>query len=315
MKKRSPIAILVGLAIAICMLISACGGNTGSGGSTPTVSSNSPKTLGTPGNYTCVSGSITVGGSTALQPLVNAVAKKYQAKCSSATITVQGGGSKTGLGQVEAGVFQIGDSDIFALSNQSDLVDHQVAVVVFTLVVNPDVTGVSSLTSQQILGIYTGKYTNWNQVGGPNLPIVVVSRPATSGTRATFKQYVLNGTSESPAKSTNLTADSTKLVLQTVEQTNGAIGYAALGDASQEGSKVTILQIDGVAPSADTVKTNTYKFWNIEHMYTKGPGTGLAQALIDYMLSPDGKAAAQDLKFVPITDMTQDALSAHQPKS
>ena len=233
MTKQWRIALLLGVAMAISIVISACGGSsTGSGGgSTPTTSASTPT-----GQLQCASGSITAAGSTALQPLVQAVATKYQGKCSGATITVQGGGSKTGLGEVEAGTVQIGNSDVFASSAQSDLVDHQVAVVIFTLVVNPDVTGVTNLTSAQIKSIYTGKTTNWKDVGGPDLPIVVVSRPVTSGTRATFKQYVLGGTAESPAKAKNLTADSTKLVLQTVEQTNGAIGYAALGNASAEGS-------------------------------------------------------------------------------
>jgi len=310
MYQRSRIAFLLGIAVAISLLISACGGTSG-GGNTPTTSS----TLGTPGSFNCIQGSITAGGSTALQPLVMAVATKYQARCSGAQITIQGGGSKTGLGQVEAGVFQIGNSDVFAASTQSDLVDHQVSVVIFTLAVNPDVTGVTNLTSAQILSIYTGKTTNWSQVGGPNLPIVVVSRPTTSGTRATFKQYVLKGTSESPAKSTNLTADSTTLVLQTVEQTNGAIGYVTLGAASGEGSKVVILSIDGVAPTAANTGTNMYIFWNIEHMYTKGPGTGLAQAFIDYMASSDGMAAAAQLMFVSISQMSSSDLAAHQPTS
>jgi phosphate transport system substrate-binding protein len=309
MRKQSRFALLAGVAVVLTMIISACGGSSNSG-PTPT-----PGTGGgtSTGQFTCVTGSITAGGSTALQPLVDAVAKKYQAKCPGANITVQGGGSKTGLGQVEAGAFQIGNSDVFAASTQSDLVDHQVAVVIFTLVVNPDVTGVTNLTSDQVLSIYTGKVSNWNQVGGPNLPIVVVSRPTTSGTRATFKQYVLNGTSESPKQSTNLTADSTTLVLQTVEQTKGAIGYVTLGAASQEGPKVVILNMDGNAPTPTAVESNTYKFWNIEHMYSKGAASGLSQALINYMTSDDAKAAATSLQFLLIANMSSSALAAHQP--
>jgi phosphate transport system substrate-binding protein len=308
MRKQSRFVLLMGVALVLSMIISACGGSTTSG-STPT-----PSTAGTStGQFNCVTGSITAGGSTALQPLVDAVAKKYQGKCSGANITVQGGGSKTGLGQAEAGAFQVGNSDVFAASTQSDLVDHQVAVVIFTLVMNPDVTGVTTLTSAQILSIYTGQVSNWNQVGGANLPIVVVSRPTTSGTRATFKQYVLGGTAESPKQSTNLTADSTTLVLQTVEQTNGALGYVTLGAASQEGSKVVILNIDGNAPTPALVESNTYKFWNIEHMYTKGAATGLSQALINYMTSDDAKAAASSLQFLLIANMSQPAIAAHQP--
>src|SRR5207248_4956558 len=184
---------------------------------------------------------------------------------------------------------QIGNSDIFKKSGQDDLIDHQVAVVVFTLIVNSKVTGVTGLTTAQIQGIYSGKITNWKDVGGPNLPITVISRPTSSGTRATFQKYVL-GAPETISGPTNLTTDSTGTVVTNVKQTDGAIGYVALGPAQSSG--LTMLSIDGVAPNADMTKSNTYKFWNIEHMYTKGSATGLGQALIDYMLSNDGKQAA-----------------------
>jgi phosphate transport system substrate-binding protein len=311
MRKKLRMTIMVGIAVLVSLLISACG-STSTGGSTPTPTTASGTTP-TP-TLNCVSGSITVSGSTALQPLTTAVAMKYQAQCSGATITVQGGGSKTGLSQAESGAVQVGDSDVFAAATQSDLVDHQVAVVVFVLATNPDVTGVTSLTSAQILSIYTGKTTNWNQVGGPNLPIIVVSRPVTSGTRATFKTYVLKGTAESPNQAKNLTADSTQLVTQTVEQTNGAIGYITLGAAMQEGSKLNVLSIDGNAPTPTNVESNSYIFWNIEHMYTKGAATGLAQAFINYMSTADAQTAAAQLQFLLIASMSPSAIAAHQPK-
>jgi len=308
MLKRWRIAPVFAVAMLISLLISACGcTTTGSGGGTPT-SSN----LGTPGEYSCVSGSIVADGSTALQPLVSAVAKDYQKKCSSANITVNPGGSKTGLSDVESGAVQIGNSDIYALPNQTDLVDHQVAVVIFTLIVNSDVTGVTNLSTAQIKGIFDGSITNWNQVGGPNLKIVIVNRPSSSGTRATFQSYILGGP-ETVQSSSSLTSDSTGTVVQDVKQTSGAIGYAAYGPA--KAASLTILNIDGNAPTNSMVESNTYKFWNAEHMYTKGQGTGLAQALIDYMLSPSGKSIAAGLAFIPTTDMQSSALQAHAPKS
>ncbi len=307
MLKRWRIALILGVAMAISVIVSACGSSTsGNGGSsTPGASSQ----LGTPGEYTCVQGSLTASGSTALAPLVQSVAKDYQAKCSGSSITVNLGGSKTGLSQVEAGSVQIGNSDIPAAANQSDLVDHQVAIVVFALIINSKVTGVTNLTTAQIKSIFTGQDTNWNQVGGNNLKIVLVNRPASSGTRATFQKYILGGGTsiEGPA---NLTTDSTGTVVQNVKQTDGAIGYVSLGAAKSSG--LTILKIDGNDATADMVKNNTYKFWNIEHMYTKGKPIPLAQALIDYMLSDQGKQEAANLSFVPVSDMSSDALAAHK---
>src|SRR5712691_2197624 len=282
MRKRWSLALI--LAVAITMLISACGGTDtgGNASSTPTAGS----TLGKTG-LTCVQGTLAVDGSSALQPLVDAVAKDYQAKCSGANITVQPGGSKKGLADVESGAVVIGNSDVFAdAATQADLVDHQVAVVTFAVIINGKV-GVKNLTTDQIKNIYAGKVTNWQDLGGPNKAITVVSRPTTSGTRATFQQLILGGpeTISGPA---SLTTDSTTTVIQNVAQNEGAIGYAAAFPASQN-TDVALVSLDGNAPTADLTKNNTYKFWNIEHMYTKGKPSDIAQALLDYMASAQGK--------------------------
>jgi len=308
MTKKSRYALLFGVALAITMVISACGGSSTTTGTTPTTGSGS-STLGTPGSYNCVSGSITASGSTALAPLVKAVAQQYSTKCSGATITVNLGGSKTGLANAEAGSVNIGNSDVKADPvTQADLVDHQVAVVIFAVITNKGV-GVTNLTTDQLKSIYAGTVTNWNQVGGPNLPIVVVSRPASSGTRATFQRYILGGPEKISGPS-SLTTDSTGTVITEVSSTNGAIGYAASGPAMAN-SGVTLVSIDGNAPSAANVQSNTYKFWNIEHMYTKGVASGLSQALIDYMTSSDAKTIAAQQDFVSITDMQPAAITAH----
>ncbi|HTK05555.1 MAG TPA: phosphate ABC transporter substrate-binding protein [Ktedonobacteraceae bacterium] len=314
MKRTRLSFMLMGVFVALALFISACGSDsTASAGSTPTTGSTTApaSALGTPGTYTCVQGSITAAGSTALAPLVSDVASKYQAKCSGANITVNLGGSGTGLSSAENGSVDIGNSDIFSKTGQEDLVDHQVAVVVFDLIVNSKVTGVKNLTIAQLKDIYSGKTKNWSAVGGPNLPIVVVSRPTSSGTRATFQQYVL-GTVETISGPANLTTDSTGTVVKNVQQTAGAIGYAASSAAKQSG--LTVLQIGGADATAANVESNSYPFWNIEHMYTKGKPKDLAQALIDYMASDDGKASATKLDFIAISDVPQATLQTHQPK-
>ena len=313
MSKQWRYALLAGAALAVTLFISACG-STPTTATTPsnsgTTTGSAPSTLGTPGQYNCVSGTLVTSGSTALAPLVNAIAKQYQGKCTSAHITVGLGGSKTGLSQAEAGSVGIGDSDIFASSTQSDLVDHQVAVVIFGLIVNSKV-GVTSLTTAQVKGIYAGTYTNWKQVGGSDLKIVVVSRPASSGTRATFQQYVLGGPEKVTGPS-SLTTDSTGTVITEVAQTAGAVGYASTGPAKAN-SGVSLVSIDGNAPTAALVESNTYKFWNIEHMYTKGQPSQLAQALLDYMASSDAATVASSQDFVPLAQMQSAAVQAHQP--
>src|SRR5581483_10966004 len=127
------------------------------------------------------------------------------------------------------------------------LVDHQVVKQGFVQVVNPSVTGLKSLTQQQSIDIWTGKTKNWNQVGGPNQPIVLILRPASSGTRATFKRIVLNGQDEAAGQA--LTEDSNGAVTQAVQGTPGAISVIGFSYLATAGNAVTALQYNGVDPS------------------------------------------------------------------
>ena len=311
MLKQWRVALIIMVVMAFGIFISACGSTTTSGSSsTPTSGSTSASTAGTPGSYNCVSGSLTTNGSTALGPLVQKVAADYQNKCPGASIVTQLTGSGAGLTAVEGGNAGIGNSDVYGSSSKfPDLIDHQVAVIPFAVVVNSQVTGVTNLTSAQITQIYTGKVTNWSQVGGPNLPIVVISRPAGSGTRVTFQQFVLNGTAESVSGSTHLTESTTGAVQKAVSQTAGSIAYLAVSGIGS----MKAISIDGITESAAHVQDNTYKFWNVEHMYTKGAATGLAQALIDYMTSSTAKQLAQGLGFLDITTVPQTILTTRKP--
>jgi phosphate transport system substrate-binding protein len=237
----------------------------------------------------CVAGSITAGGSTALQPLVDAVGKDYATLCPGSTISVQGGGSGTGLTQVAAGTFQIGNSDVLAGSKLASpqaglLVDHPIAVQGWLQVINPGVTGVTNLTTQQSQDIWTGKTTSWKDVGGPDMPIVLIIRPASSGTRATFKQIVLAGANE--AQGTALTEDSNGAVTTAVSTTPGSISVIGFAYYQANLGKVTGLQLDGVDPTVANMTAGTYKLQATGHSYTKGAASGLTQAFLDYLLSP-----------------------------
>ncbi len=216
-------------------------------------------------------------------------------------ITVNGGGSLFGLQAVTSGKADIGDSDVYADPGaypDPTLTDHLVAVIPFTLIVNSDVTGVTSLKRDQIIGIFsTSQYTNWSQLGGPNLPIKAVVRPPTSGTRLTFRKYVMGGRDE---KGIFLNSDSSKTVLATVASTPGAIGYLAL---SVIDSSVRAIGIDGASATPAAIEGGRYPFWGYEHMYTLGDGSQLASAFLDYMTTSEIQAAAQRLGYIPIYDM------------
>ena len=238
---------------------------------------------------TCATGSITAGGSTALQPVVEKAANDYKGLCSGATISVQGGGSGTGLTQVAAGTFNIGNSDITAAEKldataAATLVNHDVATQGWIMVNNPAITGVTNLTTQQATDIWTGKVTNWKDVGGPDQEIVLILRPASSGTRATFKKVVLGGKDEAAGQA--LTEDSNGAVTQAVKTTPG--GTSVIGFAYYQANKagLTGLQLDGVDATVDNMTSGTYKLQAVGHAYTKGDPTGLTASFIEYLLSP-----------------------------
>jgi phosphate transport system substrate-binding protein len=301
---------LAGLAVVSVLAAAACSsGATATPAPSAAAASTAPSAMASGdamgGAMDCQSGSITASGSTALQPLVDAAGKKYVAGCSGATISVQGGGSGTGLTQVSQGAVQIGDSDIFAeeklsAADAGALVDHQVVVQGWVMVVNPSVTGITSLTTDQAKQIWTGAITNWKDVGGPDQPIVLILRPQSSGTRATFKKIVLGGANEAAGQA--LTEDSNGAVTQAVQQTAGSTSYIGFAYYQQNKAGLTPLQLDGVDATLANLTAGTYKLQAFGHMYTKGQPDGLTKSFLDFMLSDDvQKTIAPSLFYAPIS--------------
>lgn len=239
------------------------------------------------------SGKITVSGSSALLPLAKDAAKKFKAKNDQVSITLNAGGSSTGLKQVSEGSVDIGNSDVFAKeklpeAKAAELVDYKVAVTVMAPVVSKEIgTNVKSLTKAQLQDIFTGKVTNWKDVGGLDEAVVLITRPSTSGTRALFTKYALDGKEELSNKS--METDDSGTLVQTVSQTKGAIGYVALSYLMNNNT-VTPLAIDGVEPTLDNVYNGKYPVWGYEHMYTKGEAAGAVKAFIDFIMSKDYSA-------------------------
>lgn len=297
------------MTFVLALTLAACGnkGNNGANGAASPSESPSASGSASPSEEK-LTGSILATGSTALQLLVEQVAQKFMAdsKYSGITVQVQGGGSGTGLTQVSEGQADIGNSDIFAEEKFKDadapkakeLVDHQVAVVAMAAVAHPKV-GVDNLTKQQLVDIFTGKITNWKDVGGADQKIVIINRPSSSGTRKTFENYALGTKTEDLPGS--IQQDSSGTVKKLVAETPGAIAYLAL---SYLDDTVQVLKYDGVEPTVENVTSGKYPVWAYEHMYTKGEPTPVVKAFLDYMMSEEiQNADVKELNFIPITSM------------
>lgn len=246
------------------------------------------------GNSKSSAGGIAVAGSTALLPLVKQAAVDYQTKHPDVKISVSGGGSLVGITQAAQKAVDIGDSDIEAL-NQPELVDHQVAVVTFAVVVNPK-AGVKNLTTQQLRGIFTGAVANFKQAGGADQQITVINRPRSSGTRAVFVKNILGGTQ--PTES-GLTQDSSGTVATMVAQTPGAISYVSTSYVHP--GQMQAVSIDGVSPAAANVQSGKYKYWSYEHMFTNGQPSAQVADFINYVKTDNG--VLKQLGFIPVASM------------
>ena len=236
-----------------------------------------------PSGGTELTGSVATDGSTSMKSVIGALGESFQNANSGVTFTYNPTGSGSGIQAVSEGRCDIGLASRGLKDDEksSGLTETVLAYDGIAVVVSPE-NPVSDLTIEQIADIYTGKITNWSEVGGNDAEIVLIGREAGSGTRDGFES--ITGTEEECQYRQELT--STGDVIATVSQNPNAIGYASLSAVKDT---VKALSVGGVAPSEDTVKDGSYVIQRPFVLVTKDGVTlsPAAQAFFDYATSAE----------------------------
>ncbi|MFE9722334.1 substrate-binding domain-containing protein [Streptomyces sp. NPDC005794] len=254
----------------------------------------------------CATGTLTVTGSTAFEPVLKELEQKYEEECEGADIRLDIHGSNAGVQKLDdegAEAGPAGSPSMIALSDGprpaslTKLREKRVAISLFSLVVN-DAVPVTDLSLDQIRRIYRGDIRNWNEIrSGTDQEIRLVSRDANSGTREVFQRRVLHHTNELATSSRDCATkdyadapvfrcerNGTDAVLAKVASVEGAIGYTELrnGEVPEGAHRITI---DGTTPSVDTIGSSDYPYQEIEYAYTYGspPANSLVAGFLNYM--------------------------------
>lgn len=240
---------------------------------------------------------LTIAGSTTVQPIVAKAAEKYMLKKPNIIVSVQGGGSGTGIKMTAEGSADIGTSsrELTEEELSKGLKPYEIAADGIAVIVNPSNT-ITDLTKQQIKDIFSGKIKNFKEVGGPDREIVVVIREQGSGTRTSFEEIVMDkGKTNNTEKAEQ--QPSNGAVKSTIMSNPNAIGYVGAGYID---STIKAVSVEGVAPTKENIKTGKYKISRKLYAVTKGEATGKTKDFIDYLLSEEGQKIVEEEGFVRI---------------
>ena len=242
-----------------------------------------------------LSGSILLAGSTSMEKLATALAESFMEKYPGTMVSAEFTGSSAGVEAVLAGTSDIGNAsrNLKESEKEAGAVENIVAIDGIAVVVDTK-NAVSSISKQQLADIYTGKLTNWSELGGSDTPIVVVGREAGSGTRGAFEEIL-------EVEDLCLYAvecDSTGATMAKVASTEGAIGYVSLDVVDDS---VVAIKLDGVEATAENIVAGSYFLCRPFVMATKGEilaQSELVQAFFEYIKSEEGKAIVEAVGLI-----------------
>lgn len=236
---------------------------------------------------------IQIAGSTSVQPVAEQLAQEYMKTNPGVKINVQGGGSGLGIRSTQQGIIDIGTtSKELSVEEQEDLKEYIIGKEGMVVAVNKE-NVVSDLTLTQIKDIFSGKITNWKDVGGANQQINVIIREEGSGTRTAFEEIVMG---EDSIRSDSIVQSSTEMVKQAVIQDPNAVGvvsFAFLGD------EVQALKVEGVAPSEQTIALELYPLQRPFIFLVKGEPDGALLEFLRWVYSKEGQDVIRGEKIVP----------------
>lgn len=252
-------------------------------------------------------------GSDTIVNLALAWAETFQVKRPDVRISVTGGGSGTGIAALINGTVDLANASrkikqeevAEAQAKGITPLEHIVARDAIAVIVNPE-NPVRELTLQQIANIYSGKITNWMEVGGDDRPIVKLSRETNSGTHVYFLETVLRlGDSKNKTlfSTDTLLLPSSEGIIAEVRQNPNAIGYDGLGYVPHDLIMIAIAKNEGdpfVLPSIATVNDKSYPIARDLYMYTNGEPTGIVKEYLDWILSAEAQEIVAELGFVPV---------------
>lgn len=250
---------------------------------------------------------VVIKGSDTVLPLSQKVAEVFMDKNKKASVTVIGGGSGVGITGIIDGTCDIAQSSRPIKTEEKrqakvkgvTTVETTIATDAITVIVHPS-NPVSQLNMQQIGDIFTGTITNWKALGGPDMPIVVYSRESSSGTYTFFREHVLNNREYASGA---LLHPATGAIVQSVSQTEGAVGYIGMAYLTDGVKALDVAAASGqpfVKPTPTTALDGTYPISRALFYYTNGTPKGAVKDFIDFVLSPEGQKLIEDTGYVPI---------------
>ena len=276
---------------AVCALLAASLAGCGSSNTSTSGSASAQ------GSTSALSGTISTNGSTSMEKVIGTLSEAFMGDNSGVTITYDATGSGTGIESAKNKSCDVGLSSRALKDSETGLKSITVALDGIAIIVNAD-SGVSNLSLQQISDIFTGKITNWSEIGGSDLEISCIGRESGSGTRDGFES--ITGTKDSCKLDQELT--STGAVITAVSSSKNAIGYASL--SSVEGKTgVKAVTVDGVACSEATVLDGSYKIQRPFNFIVSEDAqlSPAAQAFIEFATSKDAAALIREAGAVPTT--------------